>query len=83
MATRAKQPPNKMVVSDKFYQWLGANGALEVFTSLQALQDRYLQERDTAAHGYRGVSTPKLREVQEKYDNRIARIREELRRRGE
>lgn len=78
------QAPNRMVVSEKFYRWLETVGKLEVFLELKKLQDAYIQEgTNTSSYGYRAVSTEKLREFLNRYDGRLANIREELRRRGE
>ena len=73
---------NKLVVSTKQYDWL-LERFPQLVKQLEELQRAYYQEGKSDTRGYRGVSTEKLRTVQGKYGDRLARIREELRRRGE
>ena len=72
-----------MQISGGFAEWLEQNGHATVVAELRKLQDHYQRSRGLAKGGsYRHASDEQLRQLLERYDGRLANVREELRRRG-
>jgi hypothetical protein len=72
-----------MQISGGFAEWLEAAGHGQILTELRKLQDLYRQSQGLTRGGsYNYATDEQLRSLLDRYDGRLANIREELRRRG-